>query len=99
MLSHAGALAFTPPLQRRTVPSIYPYAPVERSSAAMSSLPEPPHWTVGHLPIPPRVQALLVLWVQADLQRPHRDPAASEPATTAVLDSRHFSAVSRLFVP
>src|SRR5262249_51791266 len=44
MLSHASALAFAPPLQRRTVPNVPPYAPVERASAAMSSLPEPPHW-------------------------------------------------------
>jgi hypothetical protein len=27
---------------------------------AMPSMPEPPHWTRGHVPIPPRVQTLLV---------------------------------------
>ena len=89
ILSYAATLPFTPTLQRRTVPSIHPHATVERSSAAMSP-PEPPHWTVGHLPIPPRMQTLLVPWLQAYLQRPHRYPAASEPATTAVLDSRHL---------
>ena len=60
ILSHAGALPFAPTLQRRTVPRVHPYAPVERSPTAMSSLPEPPHWTVGHIPISTRVQALLV---------------------------------------
>src|SRR5215831_12434669 len=60
ILSHAGALPFASTLQRRTAPSVHPYAPVERSSAAMSSLPEPPHWTVGHIPISPRVQTVLV---------------------------------------
>ena len=59
-LIHAGALPFASTLQRRPVPSVHPYAPVERSSAAMSSLPESPHWTVGHIPISTRVQALLV---------------------------------------
>ena len=44
----------------RTVPSLHPYAPVERSSAPMSALPEPPHWPLGHVPLPPRVQTLLV---------------------------------------
>src|SRR5215813_3200026 len=81
------------------MPSVPPYATVARSSAAMSSMPEPPHWTVGYLPVPPRVQTLLVPWLQAHLQRPHRYPAPSEPATTVVLDSRHLSVVSRLFVP
>src|SRR5262245_47854762 len=99
MLSHAGTLAFAPPLQRRTVPSVHPYAPVERSSAPMSSLPEPPHWTVGHLPISPRVQTLLVPSLQAHVQRPHRYPAPSDQATAAVLDSRHFSVVSVVFIP
>src|SRR5215510_12350556 len=99
MLSHAGTLAFAPPLQRRTVPSVPPYAPVARSSAPMSSLPESPHWTVGHLPIPPQVQTLLVPSLQAHLQRPHRYPAASDQATAVVLDSRHFFVVSRLLVP
>ncbi len=35
-------------------------AAVERSSTAMSSLPELPHWTLGHVPIPPWVHTLLV---------------------------------------
>jgi hypothetical protein len=99
MLSHAGTLAFAPPLQRRTVPSVHPYTTVARSSAAMSALPEPPHWPVGHLPISPRVQTLLVPWLQADLQRPYCYPTASDQATAAVLDSRHFSVVSVVFIP
>src|SRR6266849_5796944 len=52
ILSHGGALPCAPTLQRCTVPSLHPYAPVERPSAAMSSMPEPPHWTLGHVPIP-----------------------------------------------
>src|SRR5262249_48633172 len=51
----------------------------------MSSMPEPPRWTVGHLPISTRMQTLLVPWLQAHLQRPHRYPAASEPAVVAAL--------------
>src|SRR5262245_27468499 len=81
------------------MPSIPPYTPVARSSAAMSALQEPPHWTVGHLPIPPRVQTLLVSWLQEYLQRPHRYPTASDQATAAVLDSRHVSVVSVVFIP
>src|SRR5437867_13414781 len=60
ILSHAGALPFAPTLQRRTVPSLHPYATVERPSAAMSSMPEPPHWPLGHVPISTRMQTLLV---------------------------------------
>src|SRR5262249_46295615 len=99
ILSHADALPFARPLQRCTVPSLHPSAAVARSSTAMSALPEPPHWPVGHIPISPRVQTLLVPSLQAHLQRSHRYPAASEPATTVVLDPCHLSVVSRLFVP
>src|SRR5215831_13354479 len=49
MRSHAGALPCLPPLQRRIVPSVPPSTPVERSSAPMSSVPEPYHGTVGHI--------------------------------------------------
>src|SRR5215470_15905421 len=72
---------------------------MERSAAAVSSLPEPPHWPVGHIPISTRVQTLLVSWLQAHLQRPHPDPVAPEHATIVVLDPRHLSVVSRLLVP
>src|SRR5262249_40376060 len=51
MRSHAGARPFAPPLQRRPVPRLPPYAPVERSSPAVSPVPEPPHWPVGHVPL------------------------------------------------
>src|SRR5438445_11779641 len=98
MLSHAGTLTCAPPLQRRPVPSLHPYAPVERPSAAMSSLPEPSHWPLGHVPVPPWMHTLLVSRLQAHLQRPHRYPAASEPAVTVALDSRDVSALSRLLV-
>ena len=76
-----------------------PYTTVERSSATMSALSERPHWTVGHLPIPPRVQTLLVPSLQAHVPRPHRYPPASDQATAAVLDSRHVSVMSVVFIP
>src|SRR5437588_5853895 len=98
MLSQAGALPFASTLQRRTVPSLHPYAPVERPSTAMSSLPEPPHWPLGHVSISPRMPTLLVPELQAHLQRPHRYPAAPEQEATVVLDTRHLSALPRLFV-
>jgi hypothetical protein len=53
MRSHAGALACASPLQRRTVPSLHPYAPMERSPTAVPPMPEPPHRTLGPLPLPP----------------------------------------------
>src|SRR5262245_36602085 len=98
MLSHAGTLPFEPPLQRRTVPSLHPYAPVAISSAAMSALPERPHWTLGHVPVSTWLQTLLVSWLQAHLQRPHRDSAPPEPAVTVARDSRHLFALSCLLV-
>src|SRR5689334_20211166 len=87
----------TPELRR--VPSLQPSAVVERSSAAMASVPEPPPWTGGHLSRSPRVHTLLVSSRYAHLQRPHPDPMAPEHATAGLLDPRHLSAVSRLFVP
>src|SRR5439155_21479960 len=98
MLSHAGALPFAPTLQRRTVPSLHPYATVERPSAAMSSMPEPPHWPLGHVPISTRMPTLLVPELQAHLQRPHRYPLAPEQAAAGLLDPGDLSALSRLFV-
>src|SRR4029453_15409238 len=80
------------------MPSLHPYAPVARSSAPMSALPEPPHGPVGHVPLSTRVPTVLVPWLSAHLQRPHRAPAASEHAPAGVLDPRHLSVVSRLFV-
>jgi hypothetical protein len=56
VLSHLHELFNAEP-----VPSVHPYTPVERASAALSPVPEPPHWPLGHLPLSPRVQTLLVL--------------------------------------
>lgn len=39
MRSSAGALAGAPPLQRRTVPSVHPDAPVERPATALEFIP------------------------------------------------------------
>src|SRR5262245_4365679 len=59
-LIHAGALVCPPPLQRRSVSRLYPYAAVERPSPAMSPVPEPGHRSVGDIPLPSRLQTLLV---------------------------------------
>jgi transposase len=66
---------------------------VERSSAAMSTLPEPPQWPLGYVPIPPRGQTLLVPSLQAHLQRPYPDPVAPESAAAGVLAPRHLAVV------
>src|SRR2546425_12632646 len=59
-LIHAGAFVRPPTLQRRTVSSLHPYAAVERSTTPVSPVPEPGHRSVGEVPLPPRVQTLLV---------------------------------------
>src|SRR5262245_21318423 len=97
--SSASALPSAPPLHRRTRPSVHPSATVARASAAMSALPEPPQWTGGHLPRPPRVQTRRVPWWQAPLQRPHRAAAASPPAVAAAWDAGRLAVGSGLFVP
>src|SRR3712207_8677889 len=66
------------------------YAPVERSPAAMSSVPKPAHWPLGHVPIPAWVQTLLVPQLQAHLQRPHRYPLARSEEHTSELQSRQY---------
>src|SRR5207253_6585824 len=63
ILIHAGALVRSPTLQCRPMSILHPYAPVERSPVAMSPVPEPRRRSVGHIPLPPRVQALLVQWL------------------------------------
>src|SRR5919108_1389967 len=98
MLSHAGTLAFAPPLQRCTVSSLHPYAPVERSPAPMSPVPEPPRWTMGDVPLSARGQTLLVSRLQAHLQRSDQHPAAPEQAVAAALDPRDLSTVPRVLV-
>src|SRR5262245_9875693 len=72
---------------------------MERPAAAMSSLPEPQHWTLEHIPVSTWRQTLLVSRLQAHLQRSHRHPAPPEPAVTVILDSHDVSALSRLLVP
>src|SRR5437879_2126470 len=84
--------------QCRYMPSLHPYAAVERSPTAMSLLLQPSHWSLGQLPLPTRMQTLLVQRLQAHLQRSDRYPAPSEQAVAATLDSGNFSALSRLFV-
>jgi hypothetical protein len=99
MLSHADTLPCAPPLQHRPAPSLYPYAPVERPAAAMSSLPKRSHWSLGHVPVSTWLQTLLVSWLPAHLQRSHRDPAPPEPAVTVALDAGDLFALPCLLVP
>src|SRR6266446_4408769 len=70
-LIHAGAFIPPPPVQRRPVSSLHPYAAMERSPTAMPPLSEPRRGSMGQLPLPPRLQTLLVQRLQAYLQRPH----------------------------
>ena len=58
MRSPAGTRAFAPTLPHRTVPSVHPDAPVASAAAPRSALPEPPQWTVGSRPLPPRRHTL-----------------------------------------
>src|SRR5262249_44724022 len=51
-LTDADALICPPPLQSRTVPSVHPYTPVERSAPSVSPLSEPQRRSLGHLPRP-----------------------------------------------
>src|SRR4029453_1721992 len=77
-LIHVGALIRPPTLQRRPVSGLHSYAAVERSSPPMSPVPEPGRRSVGDVPLPPRVQTLLVSRLQAHLQRPYPYPAPPE---------------------
>ena len=52
----------------------------------------------GAVPLPPRVQTLLVQRLPAHLQRPHQYPAPPEQAVAAILDSGHLSVVSLVLV-
>jgi len=47
------------------LPRLSPYVTVERSPAAMSPLPKPRDRSLGQLPLPARVQTLLVQWLQS----------------------------------
>src|SRR5467141_1370088 len=65
---HASALVPPPTLQHRSVPSLHPHAAMERSRTPMSPVPEPGRRSVGDVPLPPRMQTLLVQRLQAYLQ-------------------------------
>jgi Oxidoreductase family, NAD-binding Rossmann fold len=49
---NADPLACPPAVQCRNLPSVYPYAAVERSSAPMSPMPEPGRRSLGDVPLP-----------------------------------------------
>src|SRR5262245_17080789 len=49
MLIYAGALVRPPPLQRRPMSSLHPYAALERSTTPVSSVPKPGRRSVGQL--------------------------------------------------
>ena len=68
-------------------PSLYPYAPVDRAPTPMSPVPEPGRRSLGDIPLPPWVQALLVQRLPADFQRSDPYPAPPEQAVMCVLDS------------
>src|SRR5207302_1106974 len=65
ILIHARALVHPPPLRHRSVPSLHPHAALERSLPPMSPVPEPGRRSVGAVPLPPRMQTLLVQRLQA----------------------------------
>src|SRR5712691_10269319 len=78
MLIHAGARVHPPLLQCQPVSSLHPYAAVERSATPVSPVPEPGRRSMGDVPLPTRVQTLLVQWLQAYLQRPHEHAVGPE---------------------
>src|SRR6058998_2285222 len=98
VLIDAASLPFTPAFQCRHLPSLHPYVAVERSPAAMSPLPQPSHWSLGQLPLPTRMQTLLVQRLQAHLQRSDPYAAPSEPAVATTLDAGALSPLSRLLI-
>src|SRR5437870_13191083 len=98
MLSHADVLIYPPTLRCRTMPSLHPYVALERSSPPMSSVPEPPHWTLGHVPLPARMPTLLVPQLSAYLQRPHPHAVGRQQAVARTLDSRHLVVVPLVFI-
>src|SRR5687767_8810548 len=98
MLIHAGILIPTPTLQRRHLPRLHPYAAVARALAPMSPVPEPRRWALGHVPLPARMQTLLVQRLSAHLQRSHPHAIGPEQTLAGVLDSRHLPVVSVVFV-
>ena len=67
-------------------------------SSVVSPVPEPGHRSVGAVPLPPRVQTLLVQRLPAYLQRPHQHPPPPEQAVIRVLDSGHLPVVPVVFV-
>src|SRR5215510_15957307 len=97
-LIYAHALIYPPTLRRRTLSNLYPYAAVERASTPMSPVPEPGCRSLGAVPLPPWVQALLVQRLPADLQRSDPDPAPSEQAVMRILDSGDLPVVPVVFV-
>jgi hypothetical protein len=66
-LSHVGALIHPPTLQRRPVSGLHSYVAMERSATSVSPVPEPGRRSLGAVPLPPRLQTLLVSRLQAHL--------------------------------
>src|SRR5215470_14347054 len=96
--SHVGACLRPPPLQRRPVSGLHAYAAMERSAPPVSPVPEPGRRSLGAVPLPPRLQTLLVSRLPAHLQRSHRDPLAPEQEAAVVLDTRHLPGVPIVLV-
>src|SRR5205823_13523459 len=98
VLRNADPLAFTPAVQCRNLPNLYPCLAMERTPAPMSSVPEPGRRSLGDVPLPAGMQTLLVQRLQAYLQRPHPYPAPPEQAVVRILDSGHLPVVPVVFV-
>src|SRR5262249_47097988 len=98
VLSAADSLIPPPTLQRRSVPCLSPYAPVARSPAPLSPLPQPRRQSLAHVPLPSRVQTLRPPRLPAHLQRSHEPPAAPGPAVAVAWDPGLLSPLSLVFV-
>src|SRR5262249_43210997 len=97
-LSHVSSCIRPPILQPRPLSGLHSYAAMERSATPVSPVPEPGRRSLGAVPLPPRLQTLLVSRLPAHLQRPHRDPLAPEQEAAVVLDTRHFPVVPVVLV-
>src|ERR1043165_1311280 len=86
VVRHADPLAFTPAVQSRNLPNLHPCLAMERSPTAMPPPPRPRRRRVGHIPLPPGMQPLLVQRLPAHLQRSDSSAAPPEQTAPAILD-------------
>src|SRR5262245_9117344 len=98
ILNDASALLSPSTLQCRYLPRLSPHAPVARSPTPVPPVSQPQRRALGELSLPARSQTLLVQRLSADLQRPHRYPAAPEQTVAAALDSGDVSVMSLVLI-